>query len=80
MSLTLICEFCGEVFGPSEAEDISIFGPRHGQYTCPNCDHVVVSVAPPTDKMNDDETDSDDTDSSDNTDGPDGPSSPDQEK
>lgn len=46
MSLTLVCESCGEVFGPSDARGILILGPGYARYGCPECGYVVRSVPP----------------------------------
>jgi rubredoxin len=46
MTLTLVCEGCGEVFSPDEAAGITIIGPGFARYTCPECGYVIRSVPP----------------------------------
>jgi predicted RNA-binding Zn-ribbon protein involved in translation (DUF1610 family) len=50
MSLTLVCEGCGNVFGPTDAETITIIGPGYARYSCPDCGYVVRS-RPPADPI-----------------------------
>jgi rubrerythrin len=46
MSLTLVCEGCGDVFGPPDARTITIIGPGYARYRCPDCGYVVRSRPP----------------------------------
>lgn len=50
MSLTLICESCGELFAPDEARQIEVLGPEYARYECPDCGYVVRSRAPTPDE------------------------------
>jgi rubredoxin len=44
--LTLVCEGCGEVYTPAEAQNIAVLSPGYARYTCPACGYVVRSVPP----------------------------------
>jgi DNA-directed RNA polymerase subunit RPC12/RpoP len=46
MSLTLVCEGCGDVFGPPDARTITIIGLGYAQYRCPDCGYEVRSLPP----------------------------------
>lgn len=46
MTLTLICESCGETFEPSDARGIVILGPGYARYGCPECGYSVRSIPP----------------------------------
>lgn len=46
MTLTLICEGCGEVYAPADARDVTIVDPGYARYGCPECGYVVRSVPP----------------------------------
>lgn len=60
MTLTLVCEACGEVFEPSDARGIAIFGPGYAHYGCPECSYTIRSVPPGPEEFEDDGEDSDD--------------------
>lgn len=52
MTLTLICEGCGEVYVPSDARDVTIVDPGYARYGCPECEYVVRSVPPTAETTN----------------------------
>jgi rubredoxin len=45
-TLTLVCERCGEVYAPADAQEIMILGPGYARYECSECGYVVRSVPP----------------------------------
>jgi rubredoxin len=46
VTLTLICEGCGEVYAPADARDVTVVDPGYARYGCPECEYVVRSVPP----------------------------------
>jgi predicted RNA-binding Zn-ribbon protein involved in translation (DUF1610 family) len=47
--LTLVCECCGEVYAPADAQDITILGLGYARYACPECGYVIRSAPPNSD-------------------------------
>jgi rubredoxin len=45
-TLTLVCESCGEVYTPADAQEITILGSGYARYECPECRYVVRSDPP----------------------------------
>ena len=45
-TLTVICESCGEVYTPADAQNITILGMGYARYACPECGYVVRSAPP----------------------------------
>jgi phage FluMu protein Com len=45
-TLRLICESCGKVYTPADAQNITILGLGYARYACPECEHVVRSTPP----------------------------------